>query len=158
MDTVQRLADLHAIEAVYHRYCDIIDGKDFDRLTEVFTEDCLGDYRNTNGKIQEGVAPLIAHLHRGMGPGADCGATHHNVCNIRIDLDGGTAAGRAHFYAVHHGVNHFDGALYICWGEYTDRWIRTPAGWRVRHRVYRNFLTEGPVAIVRGTHRGDWSF
>jgi len=153
MDFHERLLDEQAIEQVYVRYCDIIDDKDFDRLDEVFTADCLGDYRNTNGKIQEGLAPLIAHLKHGMGPGADCGPTHHNVCNFRISVDGDRAESRAHFYAVHRGVNHYEGAMYTCWGEYADSWIRTTRGWRVSRRVYRNFLTEGPVAIVRGTHR-----
>ena len=151
--TLETLIDERAIEQVYHRYCDIIDQKDFDRLVEVFTADCVGDYRNTNGKIQEGVAPLIAHLWRGMGPGADCGETHHNVCNFRIVVDGDTAGGKAHFYAVHRGVNHYDGQMYTCWGEYDDAWVRTVDGWRVNRRTYRNFLIEGPVAIVRGTHR-----
>lgn len=147
------LDDQQAIEQVYIRYCEIIDRKEFDRLVDVFTDDCVGDYRNTNGKVHEGVAPLVRHLKHGMGPGADCGATHHNVCNFRIDVEGDTARSRAHFYAVHRGINHYDGQMYTCWGEYVDSWIRTPQGWRVRSRTYRNFLTKGPVAIVRGTHR-----
>lgn len=149
------LDDKHAIEQVYNRYCDIIDAKAFDRLDEVFTWDCVGDYRSTNGKIQEGLAPLIAHVTRGMGPGSDCGATHHNVCNLRLAVSGDRAKSRMHFYAVHEGINHYEGQTYTCWGQYEDDWIRTDAGWRVSRRLYRNFLIEGPVAIVRAVHRKD---
>ena len=139
------LQDKHEIEQVYIRYCDLIDQKDFTRLNEVFTD----DDRSTNGKVQEGLAPLIAHVMRGMGPGSDCGPTHHNVCNFRVTVDGNTAASKAHFYAVHEGINHCAGEHYTCWGEYDDRWVRTAQGWRVSRRTYRNFLIDGTTDVVR---------
>jgi 3-phenylpropionate/cinnamic acid dioxygenase small subunit len=148
-DFAAYLEDKHAIEQVYIRYCDIIDQKAFDRLDEVFTQDCVGDYRSTNGKVQEGLAPLIAHVTRGMGPGSDCGATHHNVCNFRVTVDGDTATSKAHFYAVHEGINHCAGEHYTCWGEYDDQWTRTDKGWRVSRRTYRNFLIDGTTDVVR---------
>ena len=82
MNPLSDLKDKDAIEQVYVRYCEIIDEKDFDRLDEIFTVDCVGDYRNTNGKVQEGVAPLIAHVTHGMGLGSDCGATHQQCRGI----------------------------------------------------------------------------
>jgi 3-phenylpropionate/cinnamic acid dioxygenase small subunit len=148
-DFAAYLADKHAIEQVYIRYCELIDQKAFDRLDEVFTQDCVGDYRSTNGKVQEGLTPLIAHVTRGMGPGSDCGATHHNVCNFRVTVDGDTAAAKAHFYAVHQGINQCAGEHYTCWGEYDDRWTRTEKGWRVYRRTYRNFLIDGTTDVVR---------
>jgi len=148
-DFAAYLEDKHAIEQVYIRYCDLIDQKAFDRLDEVFTLDCIGDYRSTNAKVQEGLAPLIAHVTRGMGPGSDCGATHHNVCNFRVTVDGDTAASKAHFYAVHEGINHCAGEHYTCWGEYDDQWTRTEKGWRVSRRTYRNFLIDGTTDVVR---------
>ena len=148
-DFTAYLEDKHAIEQVYIRYCDLIDQKAFDKLDEVFTEACIGDYRSTNGKVQEGLAPLIAHVTRGMGPGSDCGATHHNVCNFRITVDGDTAASKAHFYAVHEGINHCAGERYTCWGEYDDQWTRTEKGWRVSRRTYHNFLIDGTTDVVR---------
>lgn len=151
MSDLHTLLDLRAIEMVYYRYCEVIDAKDFDRLDEIFTMDAVGDYRSSNGILQQGVPPLADRLFRGMGPGSDCGATQHNVSNIRATIDGDQATSRAHFYAVHAGLNAYAGQRYTCWGEYADRWVRTPAGWRVAERQYRNFLTEGPVAIIRAT-------
>ncbi len=153
-DSLAALSDLREIERVYVRYCDLIDAKDFQRLGEVFTEDCVGDYRSTNGKIQMGLAPLVAHVTRGMGPGSDCGATHHNVCNVQVTVAGDLARGRAHFYAVHQGINRCAGEHYTRWGEYDDYWVRTKAGWRVARRLYRNFLIDGTVDVVRRV-RGD---
>jgi hypothetical protein len=145
------LNDERAIERVYSRYCDVIDGKDFARLDEVFTPECIGDYRSTNGKLMEGLAPLVAHVTRGMGPGSDCGATHHNCFNHRIAVDGDTARSKAHFFAVHEGINRCAGEHYTCWGEYDDLFVRTTQGWRVARRTYRNFLIDGTVDVVRAT-------
>lgn len=149
----EMLWNIRAIEQVYFRYCEVIDAKEFDRLDEVFTDDAIGDYRSSNGILQHGLAPLVARLHIGMGAGSDCGATQHNVFNIRAEIDGHTATSKAHFYAVHAGLGPFARQIYSCWGQYDDSWMRTPAGWRVRERGYRNFLTDGPVEIIRATRR-----
>jgi 3-phenylpropionate/cinnamic acid dioxygenase small subunit len=149
---IRFLLDKQLIEQIYFRYCEIIDAKDFDRLIEVFTPDSIGDYRSANGILQDGTGALARRLHNGMGAESDCGATQHNVFNIRVEIDGDSAASRAHFYAVHEGVRHCAGQTYTCWGEYTDRWVRTALGWRIAHRLYRNFLTEGPVEVIRARH------
>jgi ketosteroid isomerase-like protein len=153
MSELATLLDIRAIEQVYFRYCEIIDAKDFGALHEVFTTDAVQDYRTSNGILQDGLEPLVKRLHRGMGAGSDCGPTQHNVTNMRIILDGDRAEASAHFYAVHAGLGHFAGQRYSCWGQYDDVWTRTPAGWRVTERLYRNFLTEGPVEIIRATGR-----
>ena len=143
------LNNLRAIEQQYFRYCEIIDAKDFDALVEVFCADAVQDYRSANGILQHGVAPLIARLHVGMGAESDCGATHHNVFNIRATITGDRAMAKAHFYAVHEGINRCAGEHYTCWGEYDDQWIRTAEGWRVSRRTYHNFLIDGTVDVVR---------
>lgn len=151
MTTLQDLVDERAIRLLYCHYCDVIDAKDFDRLTEIFTEDAYQDYRQTLGPdgIRQGTAPLIAGAHEHMGKDSNCGATHHNVMNFRIQVTGDTATAKVHYYAVHRGVRKHEGALYSMWGEYDDQLVRTPAGWRVNHRMYRSFLTEGPVVTYK---------
>jgi ketosteroid isomerase-like protein len=151
MLTLQDLNDERDIERVYCNYCDIIDDKDFDRLTEVFTPDAWQDYRQTLGPdgLMQGTEPLIAGAHKHMGKDSYCGQTHHNVMNFRIAVDGDTATAKVHYYAVHLGVGKHEGALYSMWGEYDDQLIRTPDGWRVKYRMYRSFLTEGPVVTYK---------
>jgi 3-phenylpropionate/cinnamic acid dioxygenase small subunit len=132
MLSLQELNDEREISLVYFTYCDIIDAKDFDRLTEVFTADAAQDYGSSMGEagIMRGTAPLIA-------------GTHHNVGNFRIKLSGDTAKAKVHYYAVHRGARKLAGILYSMWGEYQDDLIRTPAGWRVCNRLYLSMLTEG---------------
>ena len=105
--------------------------------------------RLREARHREGLAPLIAHVTRGMGPGSDCGATHHNVGNFRVTVAGDSATSKANFYAVHEGINHCAGEHYSCWGEYDDEWVRTDHGWRVSRRTYRNFVIDGTVDVVR---------
>ncbi len=146
MLSLQELNDERDIKLVYCAYCDIIDTKDFDRLTEIFTRDAVQDYTSTLGPagLMQGTAPLIAGAKIHMGEGSNCGQTHHNVLNFRIHISGDTATAKVHYYAVHLGVRKYPGALYSMWGEYDDQLVRTPDGWRVKHRLYRCFLTEGP--------------
>jgi hypothetical protein len=150
VDLTTTLAAERAILRVYLDYCDAIDEKRFDDLDRVFTADCEGDYRDAQGVVILGLAPLVAGLHRNLGPGSTCGGTHHNVLNVRIELlDDDDAHARAHFYAVHRGVGAMAGALYSVWGQYDDRLVLTPAGWRIACRRYTNYVVDGDKAVIR---------
>lgn len=150
MDPIRMLAVERAVHRVYLDYCDVIDEKRFDDLDQVFTPDCVGDYRDTQGVVIEGLAPLVAGLHENMGPGSTCGPTHHNVLNLRIDAaDESRASAQVHFYAVHQGVGSMAGALYTVWGRYDDELALTERGWRVTRRRYTNYVVDGDKAVIR---------
>jgi 3-phenylpropionate/cinnamic acid dioxygenase small subunit len=143
--------DIWAIQQVYYRYCELIDAKDFDKLIEVFTTDTHHDYSQAYGPGTEftGFSFLLERLHRRLGDGSNCGATHHNVGNFRVTVAGNTAEAKVNFYAVHRGLRQFEGALYSMWGVYDDDLVRTPEGWRVANRRYFVNLVEGPVVTSR---------
>jgi hypothetical protein len=147
MDFLSYAKDKHEIEQVYILYCDLVDHKQFDGMTGVFTHDAVQDYSAAYNNVVHGVEPLIAQMHANLGEGSNCGPTHHNVVNFRVTVDGDTAESRAHYYAVHKGLNAYDGQVYSMWGEYHDFWLRTPQGWRVNKRFYSVFLTEGPHQV-----------
>jgi 3-phenylpropionate/cinnamic acid dioxygenase small subunit len=149
MDILRTLADEHEIKQIYHRYCDVIDAKAFEDLDQVFTADCVGDYRDSNGIVQKGLQPLVTHLYANMGPNSTCGATHHNVLNFQIRPVGDRATGQVHFYAVHRGVGAMAGDLYTVWGRYDDQLVRTGQGWRINRRRYQNDVTDGDKAVIR---------
>ncbi len=148
--SLQYLIDKDAIEKVYMRYCDIVDDKTFDDMHEVFTADCQGDYTQSLGPgvISPDRASLIASMHANLGPDSNCGATHHNVLNFRIAVNGDKANAKVHYYAVHRGRAQFDGELYSMWGQYEDDLTRTADGWHVSNRVYKCFLSEGPAGVT----------
>ena len=141
------LETLRAIEQVYVRYCELIDGKAFDQLSDVFTQDLVHDFTQAYGPglILKGLPAVLARLHHRMGAGSNCGTTHHNVGNFRIEVNGDTAKARVNYHAVHRGVREHDGAFYSMWGIYNDDLVRTPGGWRVAYRRYSISLRDGPV-------------
>ena len=151
-DTLARLLDERAIEAVYVRYCELVDAKQFDRLDEVFTADTRGDYTQALGPgvVTEGLAALVEAMHANLGAGSSCGATHHNVTNFRMAVDGDRATAKVHYIAAHAGAGTHAGSTYVMWGQYDDRLICTEAGWRVAERVYTLALSEGDPELVKG--------
>lgn len=144
------LLDKHRIEQVYVRYCELVDKKHFDAMDEVFMADCQGDYTQALGPgvISPNRESLIASMHANLGIESNCGATQHNVNNFRITVNGDTAQAKVHYYAVHRGLRDFEGQLYSMWGQYEDDLQRTGSGWRIAHRVYVCFLSEGPAGIT----------
>ncbi|MXO74332.1 nuclear transport factor 2 family protein [Altererythrobacter aerius] len=147
---LSQLIDERAIEQIYVRYCELVDGKDFDRLDEVFTADTLGDYSRALGEgvVTRGLPALIAAMHHNLGAGSHCGATHHNVGNFRIMVEGGRARAQVHYIAAHAGEGSHAGKSYVMWGEYDDVLVRTPAGWRVAERTYTLAVSQGDPAMV----------
>lgn len=153
MVDLQTLIDERAIQHVYMRYCDLVDAKAFDRLSEVFTPDTRGDYTQALGPgvTTEGLDVLIGAMHANLGAHSACGTTHHNVTNFRISVSGDTADAKVHYIAAHAGAGPLIGKSYVMWGEYEDRLVRTPEGWRVKDRVYTLSCFDGDPAIVSGT-------
>jgi hypothetical protein len=150
VDLIRTLAVERAVQRVYLDYCDAIDEKRFDDLDQVFTADCVGDYRDTQGVMIDGLAPLIAGLHKNMGPSSTCGGTHHNVLNFRIEpLDETHTRAYVHFYAVHRGTGIMSGRLYSVWGRYDDQLCLTEHGWRIFSRRYTNYVADGDKAVIR---------
>jgi hypothetical protein len=116
----------------------------------VFTADTRGDYSQALGEgvTTDGLPVLIAAMHHNLGPDSHCGATHHNVTNFRIAVEGDNARARAHFIAAHAGEGPHVGQNYVMWGEYADLLVRTAQGWRVVDRTYTLAVSQGDPAMV----------
>ncbi|MDP3674914.1 MAG: nuclear transport factor 2 family protein [Novosphingobium sp.] len=151
-DGLTRLFDERAIERLYVRYCELVDAKDFARLDEVFTPDTRGDYTQALGEgvVTEGLAMLVAAMEANLGAGSHCGATHHNVTNFDIAVEGDAATAQVHYIAAHAGVGALAGRHYTMWGEYDDHLVRTEEGWRVSERIYTLAVATGDPAVVAG--------
>lgn len=124
-----------------------VDDKAFDALSEVFDPAAVGDYDGR--RSHETSAVLIAAMHAHLGRMSECGATQHNVLNLRLlALDGDAARSLCNYYAVHQGVNAQAGRILSMWGSYQDDWRLTDQGWRIVHRRYTSLMADGPKAIV----------
>ncbi|GAA0559041.1 nuclear transport factor 2 family protein [Actinomadura livida] len=110
------------ITQLYARYSLSIDSRDLESLRDCFTAD--GSMEITGGPSfagAEGLAKVIA--------GRTAESPRHENSNVLVDLaDDASAAGRAYF--VLRGPDGQPAAM----GEYSDRLVRTDAGWRFAAR------------------------
>lgn len=124
----ERIADRLALERLLHRYCAMLDRMDLDVVPELFTDDCVVVYGPEERMRSRGAVSLAASLRRLWR----FARTSHHLSNVEIDFDGpDTARGRSYVLAWHQEP---DGSSRTLYGQYHDRFVRTPAGWRIAER------------------------
>jgi len=119
MDAADRLA-LHELPG---RYGDAIDDRAWDRLDEVFTSDAVFDLSDLGAPRCEG----LAAIKRFMDEEAEHPRTHL-MTNIYVDETDGGVQLRFRIVALLGGGK-------VGTASYYDDVVKTPAGWRVQHRV-----------------------
>ena len=123
--------DRLAIQDLLARYADIVDGRDFDRLDELFTADAhidytatgaiAGDLDATKRFLRDALAAFVRSQHM-MG-----------LPVISIDGDRATARTPCHNPMV---LDNGDGtaSVWLIGIRYEDELVRTSGGWRIRRR------------------------
>lgn len=113
-----------AIEQLYALYGHVMDDRNWARLTDVFTEDCVFDATALGVPLMEGVE-AIAEVSS-TTPQAPLA---HHVTNILVEsIEDGKASVRAKALGIYSKGRAFS-------GTYDDTLRKTPAGWRISHRV-----------------------
>ena len=74
--------------------------------------------------------------------------SQHLVGNHEIDVTGDTATHRCYLQAQHILRGTEGGELWMVAGMYEDRAVRTPAGWRIEHRVLSRIWTDGNPMVA----------
>ncbi len=132
------LVDIRAIEQLKYAYCRLLDTKEFDALGELLTEDVSASYGG-GAVTLAGRAEVVAFLHRAMGSRALLSS--HLVSHPEITLEGPDAATGS--WALVDVVILTDAGLAIRGASYySDRYVRTPAGWRIAQTGYRRLYEE----------------
>lgn len=145
--TEQRMAVHFLIQERLFAFCHAVDSKQFEALGKIFLTSATGEYGE--GRTVSSLAELVNRMKQNLGGGSNCGASQHNVLNLRIvPGDNDEWESTAHFYAVHEGKGPCEGMLWKTWGEYHDTWTLTEDGWKIRHRHYHTFFSEGLAEIV----------
>ena len=142
-----RLAELEAERAVREglaRFARLLDGKQWDRLSDVFAEDIAFDYGMGE---QAGMDALRANMRRFLDV---CGPSQHLLGSITIAVDpgAGAATSRAYVQARHQRPNDPNGGVFDSNGEYVDRWERRAEGWRIVRRDALWQSHSGDPAII----------
>ena len=121
--------DITAISQLKYRYLRTLDTKDWDAFRECFLPDATGDY---NGLEFQDRKALVTYMRENLGEGF---LTMHQVHHPEIEVDGDTATARWYLQdkvIVPAFSFMLEGAAF-----YSDRYARTPDGWRVAHTGYR---------------------
>ncbi|MCP5026345.1 MAG: nuclear transport factor 2 family protein [Actinomycetia bacterium] len=133
-----RLLDERACERLINEYCQLVDHGDAPGIAELFTAD--GVWRSSEGLLMEGQDGIRAGFTRRQG--VTRRQSRHLCMNVIIDVEGDDATGRCYLVNYRHDsetgeAEHpapADIPKYV--GEYLDRFVRTPDGWRLAERVF----------------------
>jgi 3-phenylpropionate/cinnamic acid dioxygenase small subunit len=145
---LQQISDRIEIEELLVRYSRAIDSRDFDALQALFTEDATFDGGSLG--CPTGAAQIRAMIE-GTLTGLD--ATQHLVGKslVEFEEDGQGAQVRTYLISQHiresapTEVKH-----YFLGGEYADRVVRTPDGWRIAYRRLDRLWKQGDRAVIAG--------
>jgi ketosteroid isomerase-like protein len=120
--------DRTAVIDTVNRYATALDARDWALLDEVFTPDAVGDFGAGLLQGREAVRELVRRTLGGSGP------SQHLLANHCVELDGDAARCVCQVRALSAGAGRAAGRSYELIGEYRDRLVRTPDGWRIAHR------------------------
>ena len=132
MTLLREERDIREICQLKYRYLRTLDSKDWGGFEECFVPEATGDY---NGLVFDDRAALVSYMRENLGEGL---VTLHQAHHPEIEVDGdagNTATGRWYLYdrvIVEAFSFMLEGGAF-----YTDRYVRTPDGWRVAHTGYR---------------------
>jgi hypothetical protein len=130
--SLEEISDRLEIQDLLVAYSYAIDTRDWDALDDVFTEDALIDYSAMGGSRGD-LATTKDFLNAVM---VNFAGFQHMVATSQVSIHGDVAEGRTicHNPMVidrGNGETH----VFFCGLWYRDRFVRTPAGWRIRERV-----------------------
>lgn len=138
----QEISDRLEINDVLVRYTRSIDNRDYKLLDTCFTPDAHLDY-TASGGVKGSYPEVRVWLEKAL---AQFDAMMHMIGNVVIEIDGDQA--RSQTYLMNPmGVKTEDGAIqfFTVGGEYVDRLIRTPDGWRIRERIEKQTYLQGSL-------------
>jgi hypothetical protein len=127
--TLLAVTDYDDICQLKYRYLRTLDTKDWGAFEACFQPDATGDY---DGLVFDDRAALVSYMKENLGEGM---ITMHQVHHPEISIDGDEATAR--WYLEDRVIVEalrfmLEGAAF-----YSDRYVRTPDGWRVAHTGYR---------------------
>jgi ketosteroid isomerase-like protein len=111
------------------RFARILDTRDWAKVGEVFADAVTFNYGDD--REQFGIAAMRAQFSQFLDV---CGPSQHLIGSVIIELDGDTATTRAYVQARHQGGGVKADRFLDTNGEYVDRWVREPRGWRIVRR------------------------
>lgn len=147
VDPLQALLDRAEIHDVLVRYGTALDTRDAELLASCFTADAVLEFDELPVATRDRFVERAGNLAR-------FAATQHIVANIAVRLSADTAESTAYAHATHVWGEDGGRETYLLAGTYTDRWTRTPEGWKIAHRRFTgSWATKGVDVLSPTYHR-----
>jgi ketosteroid isomerase-like protein len=143
--TVQRLQDEKEIVDVINAYTTALDTRDWELLASCFTPDGDADFGNIAGVGALDTPQAVVDLCRGALQNLQ--ATQHLQGNYTVEVDGDTATAFCNLQANHFMEGAPGGGVFTVWGTYTDRFVRTGDGWKIKHRDLKSIYAGGNLNL-----------
>jgi hypothetical protein len=135
--------DVVGVIATLNLYAFATDSQQWDLFDRVFTEDVLADFGG--GALWHDRASLKRDFDTIHAP---FDVTQHTTTNHVVTIDGDTANSVCYVHARF--VRQADGGnFWETTGWYDDVHVRTPGGWRIRHRVSRSNWWGGNLRVLQ---------
>jgi 3-phenylpropionate/cinnamic acid dioxygenase small subunit len=134
-------ADRIRMDDLLTRYATAIDSRDWALLDSVFTKDAHLDYRTAGGL--EGGYPEVRQWLADVLPIFD--VTQHLVVNRVFEHDAGTWRARSCFFNVNRLRIEGKPWQFTVGGQYHDRLVPTPEGWRIADRIEYTLWWDNPM-------------
>ena len=78
-----------------------------------------------------------------------CGPSQHLLGNHRVEIDGDHATSITKARVFHVGAGARADRSFECFGDYHDRWVRTPQGWRMIERRFDTTIVLGDFDVLQ---------
>lgn len=120
---------IHEIQRLKYRYLRALDSKDWTEFEACFVPEATGAYAGLDFDCRDAI---LDYMRANVGDGV---ITVHQAHHPEIDVDGDEATGRWYLQdkvIVETFRLVLEGAAF-----YSDRYVRTAAGWRISHTGYR---------------------
>src|SRR4051794_27760751 len=121
--------DYEQIRQLTYRYAFAVDLKHVDHHAQLWTDDAVLDFEPGGLNRLEGLDQITAYFeYVKTALKSSCHLTSNHI----ITVDGDTAGGTCYWRGVSRSAS--DQEL-LTTGYYTDRYVRTPTGWKFRERI-----------------------
>lgn len=133
---LQAIADKLLIRELIDEYSNVVTLKSWDRLGELFVEECLWHTRGTTPREFRG-REVVVRAISAVVEGYPLVFQMPHAPRIQLDGDRATAT------TLMHEVGRLDdGSSASAFGVYRDRLVRTPHGWKFEERLFEGVHRE----------------
>lgn len=140
---MQELLDERDISRQLSKFVRLLDKRDWNGFADIFDENVVFDY--AEGIERQGLSEMLGRVSGFLD---NCGATHHLLGSLIIEVSGDTAVSRAYIQSRHQGKDERSHLYFDACGEYIDTWERQGQNWRIVKRLAVNMLSQGDIGAL----------